>query len=249
MAVEVATALAGSGQVLLLDADTYGASVAQALGLSEHPSLITALHQAAVGAFGPEELECHCTSAGGALRVLAGPSRPDLWPEVRQASLEAVVDAARRGFDLTVADVGFCLEEDEELSFSGAPLRRNLAARVLLAQADLVVGVCRADPVGVRRYVDALPAVADISGGPLVTVVNRSAAFVPGRQKMELSLALERHTGMPPLGFVPDDPAVEQSLWEGRPVGRARPRTPAARALASVAESVLGAFASWKAAS
>ena len=250
VAVEVAAALAAEeSPVLLIDGDTYGASVAQALGLSEHPSLITALHEAAVGAFGPDELLPHCAHAGGGLRVLAGPSRADLWPEVRQASLEAVIDAARRGFDLTVADVGFCLEEDEELSFNGAPLRRNLAARVLLTQADLVVGVCRADPVGVRRYLDALPAVADVSGGPLVTVVNRSPGFVPGRQKMELSLALERHTGMPPLGFVPHDPAVEQSLWEGRPVGRARPRTPAARALASVAGSVLGAFASWKAAS
>lgn len=220
--------------VLLVDADTYGGAVAQTLGLPETPSLVGAVHQASVAGFGPDQLLPFCHDAGAGLLVLAGLGKAEMWPEVREASLRAVLEAAQARFAVTVVDVGFCLEEDEELSYSGAPMRRNLATRVVLAKCDSVVALCRADPVGVRRYLQARPVVAEVARGPIATVVTRSPGSVAGRRKMEMSLALERHTGAPPIAFVPEDPAVLECLWEGRSVVRARPRSPAARGVMSL---------------
>jgi MinD-like ATPase involved in chromosome partitioning or flagellar assembly len=231
--------LASSGQqVLLVDADTYGGSVAQSLGLPEHPSLLVAVHAAATGLFGPEHLGPLLHAAGEGLWVLPGVSDAARWPEVREASFLAVLDAARAEFAVTVVDGGFCLEEDEELAYDGVPLRRNLATRVAVREADCVIAVCRADPVGLRRFLAARAEFESVIAGASVTVVNRSPATVAGRRKMEMSLTLERHTGAPPISFVPDDVAVAECLWEGTCVVRSRPRAPAARALATLAREV-----------
>ena len=241
VALGLASASVAAGvDTLLLDADPYGASLAQTLGLAEHPSLLSALRHAADGAFDGAALREHCLPAAGGLWLLAGLARPDAWTEVREGSLRAVLDAARDAFPLVVVDAGFCLEEDEELTYAGTPLRRNLTTRAVVAAASSVVGVCRADPVGLRRYVDAWPDVVALSAGPVRTVVNRSPGSVAGRRKMEMSLALERRTGAPPITVVPDDPAVVECLWEGRSPLSARPRSPAARAMASLVRDVVG---------
>ena len=243
VAVGIAAALATSAsEVLVIDADTYGASVAHALGLPEQPSVVTAVHQASIGAFDAVRLRERCQRAGGGLWVLAGVPRADVWPEVREASLRTVLDAARSTFPLTVVDTGFCLEEDEELSYSGAPLRRNMATRTALAESDAVVAVCRADPLGMRRYLDARSGVEEIATASVSIVLNRAPAPAEGRRKMEMSLTLERVTGSAPVGIVRDDPAVVEALWEGTTVVRSRPRSPAARALVDAAEVALAAW-------
>ena len=58
--------------------------------------------------------------------------------------------------ELTVVDCGFCLEQDEELSFDTAAPRRNGATLTTIEQADLVVAVGSADPVGLQRLVRGL---------------------------------------------------------------------------------------------
>lgn len=235
VAAGIACALSSRGlEVLLVDADTYGASVAQSLGLSEQPSIVSAVRGVAAARLEAGELRALCQSAGGGLAVLSG-CISGLWPEIREASLRSVLDAARSEFSVVVADVGFCIEEDEELSYNGAPLRRNLASRTVLREASMIVGVCRADPVGMRRYLTEHSLLRDVSGAPVVTVVNRSPASVSGRKKMEMSLAIERGAGAPAACFVPEDSSVVQSLWDGECVVRARPRSPAARALGALA--------------
>src|SRR2546423_767732 len=125
--------------VLVIDADTYGAGVAQSLGLPEQPSLATAARRAASGSVDGEELRGLCHRAGAGLSVLAGVG-PSGWADIRPASFRVVLDTAREAFALTVVDVGFCTEEDEELSFSGAPVRRNMATPAAIQAADTVVG-------------------------------------------------------------------------------------------------------------
>jgi MinD-like ATPase involved in chromosome partitioning or flagellar assembly len=237
LAVAIASAVSRGGDVLLIDADTYGAAVAQSLGLTEQPSLVSAAQRAATGAFSGDDLRELSQSAGG-FSVLAGVPRPDCWPQVREASLLTVLQAARAAHGLTVVDVGFCLEEDEELSYSGTPLRRNLVARAVLQEADSVLAVCRGDPVGLCRFAQARPALEELVRGEVMVVVNRSLPSIAGRRKMEISMALERLGGMPPLAFIPEDPAAVECLWEGSLVMRARPRSPVARALSTLAREV-----------
>jgi MFS family permease len=62
------------------------------------------------------------------LWVLTGISRADRWPELRPSALEQVWLLCRSLAAVTVVDLGFCLEQDEELSFedelSGDPVTR-----------------------------------------------------------------------------------------------------------------------------
>ena len=73
-------------------------------------------------------------------------SSPDRWPELRPAALTMVWRVACRLVDVTVVDIGFCLEDDEELAYDTAAPRRNGAALLTLESADVVVAV--PSPVG-----------------------------------------------------------------------------------------------------
>ena len=241
VALNLAAAAAVMQSALLVDVDPYGGSIAQMLGLPEQPSLISTLRTASSAAMDVDVLAAMCQRVGD-LTVLPGIPSGDAWTEVREGSLRAVLKAARESSSLVVADAGFCLEEDEELSYGAAPLRRNLATTVVLGEADLVLAVVRADPVGLRRLLSVIDELSATTKAPVQIVVNRSPATVAGRRKMEMSLALERHTGSAPIAFIPEDPAVTESVWQGRPVVTSHPRSPAARAFHQLAKAGLGAL-------
>ena len=70
--------------------------------------------------------------------------------------------AAARGLaDFTVVDCGFCLETDEELSFDTLAPRRNGATLAVLDDADLILVVGSADPIGMQRLVRGLGELRD----------------------------------------------------------------------------------------
>src|SRR5690606_5928728 len=119
VAVNLAAELAGVLEpVLLVDADTYGASVAQALSvLDEAPSLAAVCRAADQGTLDAEVLARHAPEVRPGLRVLRGLPRPDRWPEIREAALAGVVELARATARWVVVDVAPLLEQDEERSF------------------------------------------------------------------------------------------------------------------------------------
>ena len=92
-------------------------------------------------------------AAPGGPRVLPGLPRAELWTEIRPGSWEAMLELFRVAFPITVIDAGFCLEEDEELLYDQVRLRRNAVTRLAVEQADLVVAVARADPVGLHAFI------------------------------------------------------------------------------------------------
>jgi hypothetical protein len=107
---------------LLADADTYGGAVGQVLGLlDEAPGLAGAARSANNGQLDLPALARHARQVTPRLRVLTGITRTERWPEIRPQSLEVVWALARGLAEVTVVDCGFCLEQDEELSFD--PLR------------------------------------------------------------------------------------------------------------------------------
>ena len=99
------------------------------------------------------------------LRVLTGISRADRWPELRPAALEQVWLLRRSLAAVTVVDLGFCLEQDEELSFDTAAPRRNGATLATLDAADTVLAVGAADPVGMQRLVRGLAELREVVPG------------------------------------------------------------------------------------
>jgi len=211
IAVNLAAELAATGPeggVLLVDADTYGGTVGQVLGLlDEAPGIAAAARAASQGTLDRTALALLAPVVAPGLRVVTGISRAARWAEVPGVALDVVWETARALATWTVIDCGFGLEDDEALSYDTRAPRRNAATLSALAAADLVVVVGAADPIGVQRLVRAL---SDLDGLGLpasrVVVANRLRASAVGPRPADLvGAALERYAGVSDVRFVPDD--------------------------------------------
>lgn len=229
---------------LLVDADVYGGTVSQLLGLLEEtPGLAAACRLANVGTLDVARLAALARSLDGGLRVLPGISRPSRWPELRTAAFETVLDLCRTLAVLTVIDCGFSLESDEELMYDTAAPRRNGATLAALAAADTVVVVGSGDPVGVQRLVRGLADLREtIPGVSPVVVVNRSRrGAVGGDPRREVGAALTRYAGVVPAAYVPYDlAAFDAAVAAGRTLEEVAPGSPARKALAGLAATIAG---------
>jgi MinD-like ATPase involved in chromosome partitioning or flagellar assembly/DNA-binding NarL/FixJ family response regulator len=245
VAVGVATELAATGTpTLLADADVYGGVVAQVLGfLDEAPGLAAAARLANNGQLDVPALAGVAVVAAPDLRVLTGISRADRWPELRPAALDQVWELSRSLAAVTVVDLGFCLEQDEELSFDTAAPRRNGATVATLLAADVVLAIGSADPVGMQRLVRGITALREAAPGVLPrVVVNRVRRGAVGAEpEAQLAEALERYAGVRDIAFVPDDrDALDASLLQARPLRETSPDSAARRALAGIAAGLVG---------
>ena len=245
VAVGVSTELAERGvETMLVDADVYGGSVAQLLGLlDESPGIAGACRLANNGTLDPSGLAELAVQVRPHLRVLTGISRADRWPELRPSALDVVLGLARTLAPVTVVDCGFCLERDEELSFDTAAPRRNGATLTILEGADTVLGVAAGDPVGLQRYVRALGELAEaVPTASPVTVVNRvrASAVGGGDARAEIGAALERFAGVHNPWFVPlDVSSYDAALASGRALVEVAKSSPARRALEELAASLV----------
>ncbi|MFE5839844.1 CpaE family protein [Arthrobacter sp. NPDC056493] len=244
VAVNIAGELAAQGKsVLLVDADSYGASVAGVLGLlDEAAGLAQACRLADQGLLGREALlrvAVPVIATAGNFRVLTGITRADRWTELRAAALALVLDRAREMADVTVVDAGFCLEADEELSFDTMAPRRNAATLRSLELADTVIAVGSADPVGVPRLVRGLAELeGSLPGVNPEVVLNKVRASAVGRSpERQLREAWDRFG--PSAGikaFLPWDPgAADAALLSGSLLLESAPES---RLRAAIAELV-----------
>ncbi|WP_394253275.1 AAA family ATPase [Arthrobacter pityocampae] len=244
VALNMAAELAAAGSsVLLVDADTYGASVGASLGLlDESAGLAQACRIADQGRFDGAALGRIAVSVavkGGRLRVLTGITRPDRWPELRPAALSRVLEAGRSLAEVTVVDCGFCLEADEELSFDTLAPRRNGAALRCLEIADTVLAIGAADTIGVPRLVKALAELGDAvpTATPRVVFNKVRAAAVGRTPETQLREAWERFG--PSLGisaFLPlDAAAADRALLAGTALLETAPGSPLRLAIAALA--------------
>lgn len=225
VAVHLALEAAALGfSTLLIDADVWGASIAQTLGLDESPSLTQAARLAGDG--WPQSLST-CVQRGPLdVGVLAGLARSELWPEVREEAWRAVIGAARQLFDVVVLDLAAPIEEDEDLVYDRIPYRRNLVTTIGLELADVIVQVAAADPIGLRRGVVANRTLASsrrITSFSARLVLNRAPGA--GRRLQDCSRAVSEWMGVAPTAILPDEPALVRSLWEGRPLHDIAPRS------------------------
>jgi Flp pilus assembly CpaE family ATPase len=248
VAVGLAAELAGLGwPTLLIDADVYGGVVAQVLGLlDESPGLAAACRLANNGALDLTALAGLARQLTPALRVLSGIARADRWPELRPSALEVVLSLATSLVAVTVVDVGFSLEQDEELSYDTMAPRRNGATLSVLAHAEAVVAVGTADPVGLQRLVRGLAELKELVPGvrPIVVVNRLRSSAVPGDAESEVRRALSRYAGVEDPWFVPlDTAAVDGAVAVGRTLTEAAPGSPARQAILALARSLVGVSA------
>ena len=245
VAVGLASEVAALGRsALLVDGDVYGGVVAQLLGvLDESPGLAAASRLANNGQLHLAALAQLARAISPQLRLLSGIARADRWPELRPPALEVVLGLARSLAAVTVVDCGFCLEQDEELSFDTAAPRRNGATLTFLETADTVVVVGAADPVGLQRLIRGLAELKEAVPGvtPTVVVNRLRPGAVPGDAEAEVRAALQRYAGVEQLTVVPHDgAAVDAAVATGRTLSETAPSSPTRLALSGLAAGLLG---------
>lgn len=245
VAVNLATELSRTGaRTLLVDADTYGGSVAQVLSLlDEAPGLAAAVRAADHGSLDLPGLARLAPEVTPGLRVLTGIPKAERWPELRAPALEHVLTLGRRLARFTVLDCGFNLEDDEELSYDTRAPRRNAATLVALALADRVLAVGAADPIGLQRLVRGLQELSVMPVPAPVVVVNKlRASAVGSHPEQRVREALARFAGVQEPRFVPDDrEALDAAVLAGRSLAESAPTSPARRAIAALADDYAGA--------
>jgi Flp pilus assembly CpaE family ATPase len=229
---------------LLADADPYGGTIAQTLGLlDESAGFALACREAAAGRLDTAQLAVQSRQLRPGLRVLTGIARADRWPELRPAAVQAVLAQARHLSALTVVDCGFCLEEDEELSYDTAAPRRNGATLATLQAADTVLCVGAADPVGLRRLIGALDELRETYPAivPAVVVNRVRATVVPGEPIREIAAALRRWAAIEAAAYLPAAPAVlDTAMRTGATLAEAAPVSPLRRAVVDLARQLTG---------
>lgn len=244
VALNLAAELAVRAPTLLVDLDTYGASVAQLLGLlDEAPGVAAAARAADHGTLDVAVLARTAPEVGPGLRVLTGLPRAERWPELRAPSVAHLLATARELARFVVVDCGFAIEDDEELSYDTLAPRRNATTLTALAAADEVVVVGTADPVGLQRLVRAVQDLSERSEARTSrVVVNRVRAGAVGpRPEQRISEALGRFAGLDELTFLPCDQAtVDAAVFAGTTLAEAAPQSELRRAIASLADACAG---------
>lgn len=242
VAIGLAAELADLGHpALLVDADVYGGSVAQHLAMLDDVSgVLAAARNAKVGALDGAALALHCRAVGP-LRVLTGLPRPDRWPELSPAAMSSILTCARGLARHVVVDCGFSLESEEDLMFDTAAPRRNGATWSVLEQADRVLAVGAADPVGLSRLARGVVDLgASLPGREVSVVVNRMRGSL-GWSAGEATAMIERFTGRGGAVVLPEDRAAcDRALVRGGTLAECAPGSPLRGALRALAADVAG---------
>lgn len=222
--------------VVLADLDPYGGAVAQQLGvLDEVSGLLSASRLAGSGQL-DDRFASVCRGIGEHLAVVTGLPRADRWREVRAAQVDQLLERARASAQVVV-DTGFCLEEDGGSDFGGRP-GRNALTLAALEQADEVVVVGAADPVGLTRLARGLVDLRERAGGvPVRVVVNRMRSSI-GWSEKEIAGMVEGFSRVAGLHFLPEDrAAVDKALVSGRPLAEVGD-SPLVQGIAALADAL-----------
>ena len=214
LAIGLAAEVGRHRRTVLVDADPWGGTVAQQLGIVDEVSgMLAATRLVAAGQL-PERFGSVQRSLDHRLSVVTGLPRADRWVEVRAGVVDHLLDVAR-GHGCTVVDTGASLERDAAVD-AGRTGRNTMTLEALEA-ADEVVVVGSADPVGLSRLARGLVELREALGPLVVRVVVNRMRPTLGWAEQDITTMLG--TLVPPgrLHFLPEDrPAVDRALVAGR---------------------------------
>ena len=249
LAIGIAAELALAGySVALGDVDTHGAAIAPALGiLDEAPGFAAACRLAGASALNRSELERigqQYSLGAASMWVLTGIGRPSRWPELSGERVRGAIEECRRWVDYTVLDTGFSFEAEEEISSDLFAPKRNGATIAALKEADRVIAVGSADPVGLARFLRAHVDLIEVCEPDRVSVVmNKVRASAIGLNASgQVTQTLSRFGGIEGATLVPwDQPGLDAAVLSGRALVEVAPKSPARLAIKQlVASRILG---------
>lgn len=246
IAIQLAMEFARRGRrTALADADTVAPSLAILLGLSdESPGIAAACRRAELGALDPEELtrlSAVLETSAGEIEVLSGINRPTRWPELSEGRLRATLRVCREWAQECVVDVGAAFDADDEATFDLSGPRRHAATAVALSEADLVIAVAAADPLGISRFLrDHAELQRRTAQAPTVVVVNQVRPGPLGVDaRTQIRRTLDRFAGITDVAFLPHDQrATDAALLHARPIADVAPRSALVAAVRRVASGL-----------
>jgi len=211
VAVHLAQTIAGA--TVLVDCDDVGPAVAQRLGLTLEPNLRSAIDAVE---HGEGDLDDVLADGPRGLPIVAGVASPNAWSQVRPSEVLRVLDHLAADHRTVVADGAGALQD-----VGGPPRGRNATAQAIVREADGLVAVGDASPVGVTRLLAWLADARSLAPAvPVVVAMNRAPrdAFRRG----ELFEEIGRNVDALDVLFLPFDRNVADAAWAGTPVGRGR---------------------------
>lgn len=237
VALGLAAELAAVGtSTAVVDADPFGGTLAQSLGVLDEVSGLLAAARAS-NAGEPDAVARHAVAVADRLVLLTGLPRADMWPHVRAGAYELVLAQCRALAQVTVVDAGFCLEDGG--SFDRGGPRRHQLTRLSLEAADEVVVVAAADPVGLSRFVRAVAELGETVPGARLRLVVNGARPSLGWSPEEVARTLERLTGLRPDHVLPHDrAALDTALMHGATLRERASGSPLTAALGTLARDV-----------
>lgn len=247
IAVQLAVEFTRSGRsCALVDADTVAPSLALQLGLSDDaPGIAAACRRAELGGLDAAELSRIATpleTSAGTVEVLGGLNRPSRWPELSAARLRSALRVCRDWVECTVVDVSAAFDADEEVTDDLSGPRRHAATSTALIEADLIVAVAAADPLGISRFLRDHAELRRLIG-PTTRVAVVANQVRPGPlgidARGQIRRALERFAGITDITFLPyDQRAADAALLHARPMADVTPRSALVAAIRRLSDSL-----------
>lgn len=237
LAVEIAKR---NHSVLIIDADTYAPSQVQLFGFDQNFSGISAAVRANVqGRLDVESFErllLEFELQKVSLRLLAGLTMVDRWPEIGFEKMRSLIEFAKARFDFVFVDIAASIEPN--LVDTKMQSERNSAAIGALASADHILAICQADVVGINRFVWATHALRELRlEANIHVLVNKLNQSALGRRAAgEVASTLKTLAEVEVATFIDDDAALfAKALAEGLPVTLVGRNSSAKQALTSFA--------------
>lgn len=234
VALNFAVEAAAAGRsVVLLDADTYAASISIQLGLMDESASVAQICRIMdSGSADISRLNAACSLVqvgDTTIRVGTGIPRSSRWPEVRPSALRRATLAFKDHYDLVVLDVAPHIALDEQLSFDTQAPQRNAVTVEMLGCSDDIFMVVQSDSVGIPRALRAIDELEESHADLQPKIIfNRVSVSRSGRSpKRRLIEAWDRFGPMHDVvGFLPNDSAVcSASVLAGSPLLEIAPRS------------------------
>lgn len=238
VAVNLAAELASrGGNPLLIDADLWGASIKQYLGLEpDGAGLAAAIRGVERGTFDSEGL-VRLTEECSGMAVLGGINKSDRWREVSGAALTSFWEVVYTwpGYVVIDSPVKIPTGDDDAVGTFG-PAPNNMWDSILeIAQDVCLVGT--ADTVGIHRFVNFY---LDGDVPSPHAIINRVRASAAGpRAKESIHELLARFAGVSRPVLIPEDDAVDKAILNSSPLLATTPRTPARQAFEELTDRFL----------
>lgn len=226
-------------RVLLIDADPFGASLAQHLGLLDDVSgLLSAARAAGQGqSFDTGGLGEFTATVQPGFGVLTGLPRADAWRHVRPRAWQRILDTALAGHSTVVVDTGFCIEPPDDPT-RAAHHRHHLALDAL-ARAGTILAVSTADPIGLARLVRGLDDVDALGVDADLRVVVNQHDPTTGWRTRDVEDTLVALAARRPAAILPYDKTTAWgALAAARTLAEHHPDGALTRSVASLARAL-----------